>query len=81
MNNIEHEPDTAFAFSFEQKEVIKITEEGKFFVHGKEVTEDIKLYEAFKDFFTVAGYYKEKEVAPEEQPGYKPSYRVESDTD
>jgi hypothetical protein len=39
-------------------EAIKICENGDFFVKGKKVTNDKKLYKAFVDFFSGMGLYK-----------------------
>jgi len=38
--------------------IIKISYEGKFFVRGKEVTEDKELYNAFVAFFQETGHYR-----------------------
>jgi hypothetical protein len=38
---------------------IKMSYDGKFFVQGREVTEDKELYNAFVAFFRASGHYKE----------------------
>lgn len=44
-------------YSSKNNEVIKIHENGEFYIHGKLVTEDIEIYNAFVKFFIDAGCY------------------------
>jgi len=56
------EPDVDSSIAFctaDNVEAVRIEEGGKFFVHGKEVAEDIELYKAFVKFFTDMGLYNE----------------------
>lgn len=41
----------------EEIEVLKICEDGSFYVKGKKVAEDIKVYEGFVEFLKEAGHY------------------------
>jgi len=38
-------------------EVLKICQDGSFYVRGKKVTEDIDVYNGFVDFLRSAGFY------------------------
>ena len=49
--------DIIFLHNNGENEILKICANGKFYVKGKEVIEDIKVYEAMVEFLKQAGFY------------------------